>query len=436
MTTREKPPTDEGACAACRTLGRESCVRHQTPFGPAAPSALSSSPSKEIKAAIARTTLMASSDPKWDLSPKDRGALRLLVSRLKLMEDVASGRAAALAAKVGEATAREPVSPAVKRRIALLVRALTLACDGWNSALGPGAPSVDSLREQCLERAEGGPDPVAPPMPPADAIRERERIRRHGLSTALTEIVAHAEKGLKASQKDHRYREILRVAASALSLPSEETPLAPERLCECGQPIPAPSFKTCLLCAPVTFVVNGEEVEVRMRPEMWLLSGMQVALAKSGHVNRPIEDWEIRNTLGTTQALHSRVDSVEPDVGLLFYLTIKIGGGGAQRGCSVSRLDQPRWRCLLREGHPGDCAGKLVRGAETPTEGTRSDLEEAGSAKETIVSAAIAMVDADCSACVTPWDAVKVFLDHLQPILVAVAAYRKLLPKAEMRHVR
>ena len=79
----------------------------------------------------------------------------------------------------------------------------------------------------------------------------------------------------------------------------------------------------------LTFVVNGEKVDLELPPHEPLRAAVQQALAKSNNTGRDADQWELRYESGL----------IIPDVskpvaeygfapGTCLYLTLRVGAGG------------------------------------------------------------------------------------------------------------
>lgn len=80
----------------------------------------------------------------------------------------------------------------------------------------------------------------------------------------------------------------------------------------------------------LTFVVNGEDVIVKVAPQKPLHAARNQALAQSRNTGRPPDDWELRTLAGVLISDLSRAVSsygFQPDERL--FLTLKVGAGGA-----------------------------------------------------------------------------------------------------------
>jgi Protein of Unknown function (DUF2604) len=78
----------------------------------------------------------------------------------------------------------------------------------------------------------------------------------------------------------------------------------------------------------VEFAVNGEGVPVEIGITEPLKDAVRVALAKSGNLGRPPEDWELRTEGGTMLDQSQSAKDYSLDEGAVLYLTLKIGAGG------------------------------------------------------------------------------------------------------------
>jgi len=79
----------------------------------------------------------------------------------------------------------------------------------------------------------------------------------------------------------------------------------------------------------LTFVVNGEDIPIEVEEHERLHAAVSLALAKSGNVGRPPEEWELRYEDGTLiEDLTKPVNEYGFTPGVHLYLTLKVGAGG------------------------------------------------------------------------------------------------------------
>jgi Protein of Unknown function (DUF2604) len=79
----------------------------------------------------------------------------------------------------------------------------------------------------------------------------------------------------------------------------------------------------------LTFVVNGEEVQVAVAAEAPLHLAVIEALHKSKNTARPPEEWELRYETGALIPDQSQpVESYKFPPGTHLYLTLRVGAGG------------------------------------------------------------------------------------------------------------
>lgn len=75
----------------------------------------------------------------------------------------------------------------------------------------------------------------------------------------------------------------------------------------------------------LSFIVNGEEVEIRAERGQPIHLATRLALKKRHHTGRPWQDWELRTESG--QAIDDQSQPVESLSSLRLFLTLKIGLG-------------------------------------------------------------------------------------------------------------
>ncbi len=78
----------------------------------------------------------------------------------------------------------------------------------------------------------------------------------------------------------------------------------------------------------VEFVVNGESVRMEIGTAEPLSDAVRVALAQSGNLGRPPEEWELRTEAGALLDQSQSAKDHSLGNGAVLYLTLKIGAGG------------------------------------------------------------------------------------------------------------
>jgi Protein of Unknown function (DUF2604) len=80
---------------------------------------------------------------------------------------------------------------------------------------------------------------------------------------------------------------------------------------------------------PLMFVVNGEEVVLRVASDQPLHAVVKEALAKSKNTGRSAAEWELRHELGQIVADQSKsVSEYDFAHGERLYLTLRVSAGG------------------------------------------------------------------------------------------------------------
>lgn len=75
------------------------------------------------------------------------------------------------------------------------------------------------------------------------------------------------------------------------------------------------------------FIVNGEDVIVRLPEPVSLARTRNEALVKSRNTGRPSEEWEIRRETGRAIDPNLMTDELRP--GERLFLSLRVGFGGA-----------------------------------------------------------------------------------------------------------
>ena len=104
--------------------------------------------------------------------------------------------------------------------------------------------------------------------------------------------------------------------------------LAPVLLCDGSRLRLEPNF-VGRRRATIVFIINGEDVHVRVDQEESLRAARDRALTESWNTGRPFGDWDIRAESGKLLAAGSTVASNHLENGARLLLSLRMGAGGA-----------------------------------------------------------------------------------------------------------
>jgi hypothetical protein len=76
------------------------------------------------------------------------------------------------------------------------------------------------------------------------------------------------------------------------------------------------------------FVVNGEDVPLRLNVKEPLEAARNKALADSGNTGRPPDEWEVRTEAGLLLEPKTKLESLSLQAGTRLFLSLAVGGGG------------------------------------------------------------------------------------------------------------
>jgi hypothetical protein len=78
----------------------------------------------------------------------------------------------------------------------------------------------------------------------------------------------------------------------------------------------------------LTIIVNGVPAEVERNTNAPLRSAVEKALAETGNVGQPIENWEMRDAQGNSLDLSRKIGDFDFPDGVKLFLSLKAGIGG------------------------------------------------------------------------------------------------------------
>lgn len=78
----------------------------------------------------------------------------------------------------------------------------------------------------------------------------------------------------------------------------------------------------------LTIIVNGAPAAVERNENAPLSSTVEKALADTGNVGQPIENWELRDASGNVLDLSRKIGSFDFPEAVTLYLSLKAGVGG------------------------------------------------------------------------------------------------------------
>ncbi len=76
------------------------------------------------------------------------------------------------------------------------------------------------------------------------------------------------------------------------------------------------------------FVINGEDVEIKVNVNEPLSAARDQALAKSHNTGRPPNEWEVRDSNGIVLPVEQKIKEFHFENGTKLFLTLKVGAGG------------------------------------------------------------------------------------------------------------
>lgn len=77
------------------------------------------------------------------------------------------------------------------------------------------------------------------------------------------------------------------------------------------------------------FVINGEDVEIKVNVNEPLSAARDQALAKSHNTGRPPSEWEVRDANGVVLPVEQKVKTFNFPNGTKLFLTLRVGAGGS-----------------------------------------------------------------------------------------------------------
>jgi len=78
----------------------------------------------------------------------------------------------------------------------------------------------------------------------------------------------------------------------------------------------------------ILFIVNGEDVPIRIENRATLAKARDKALFESRNTGRPLEDWEIRQESGDWLEPTQVIEEFNFVPGVRLFLTLRVGVGG------------------------------------------------------------------------------------------------------------
>jgi hypothetical protein len=80
--------------------------------------------------------------------------------------------------------------------------------------------------------------------------------------------------------------------------------------------------------ADILFIVNGEDVPIRIEKKAPLAEARNKALSVSKNTGRPLEDWEVREESGAWLEPSCPIEDFNFVSGVRLFLTLRVGAGG------------------------------------------------------------------------------------------------------------
>ena len=80
--------------------------------------------------------------------------------------------------------------------------------------------------------------------------------------------------------------------------------------------------------ALLTIIVNGAPAVVERNENAPLKSAIEKALADTGNVGQPIENWELRDANGNVLDVSQKISAFDFPVDVKLFLSLKAGVGG------------------------------------------------------------------------------------------------------------
>jgi len=77
----------------------------------------------------------------------------------------------------------------------------------------------------------------------------------------------------------------------------------------------------------ITFIVNGENVEIECSDQDTLQLLVKIALTETNNLHRPIENWQVRDQTGVLLPQEATIGKLRIDKTSLFLMP-KLGAGG------------------------------------------------------------------------------------------------------------
>jgi hypothetical protein len=96
--------------------------------------------------------------------------------------------------------------------------------------------------------------------------------------------------------------------------------------------IPAEKEQELAEKVTVTIVVNGQPTEVSAPAQASVESLIPAALAQTGNVGQPPDNWELRDAAGKQLGPKNKVGEF---MGQTLFLNLKAGIGGTSNGCAI-----------------------------------------------------------------------------------------------------
>ena len=78
----------------------------------------------------------------------------------------------------------------------------------------------------------------------------------------------------------------------------------------------------------MTIIVNGVPTSVERNEDAPLISAIERALADTGNVGQPVENWELRDEAGNSLDVSRKIETYNFPDGVTLHLSLKAGVGG------------------------------------------------------------------------------------------------------------
>ena len=80
----------------------------------------------------------------------------------------------------------------------------------------------------------------------------------------------------------------------------------------------------------ITFIVNGQPVEIKVGLDEQIGEAVEDALKASGNSGQPAEQWELRDESGQTIDTGKKIGELGIAAGAKLFLSLKAGVGGSR----------------------------------------------------------------------------------------------------------